>query len=103
MWVKHFCAKKIAKSHYFVQKRSEVVKWDLNSNQGNKILNGTKPRLIDEWQIDSQIWDFVRFKIDQANGKKGLYILTGSSSKAYKNVYHSGAGRFTWLEMQAKK
>ena len=97
---KTYLCKKIAKSHYFVQKRYEVVKWDLNSNQGNKILNGTKPRLIDEWQIDSQIWDLVRFKIDQADGKKGLYILTGSSSEAYKNVYHSGAGRFTWLEMQ---
>lgn len=54
---KTYLGKKIAKSHYYVQKRYEVLNLDLNLDQTNKILNGAKPRLIDEWQIESQIYE----------------------------------------------
>nr|WP_303337592.1 AAA family ATPase [Methanobrevibacter sp.] len=39
------------------------------------LLNGEKPRLIDEWQIAPVIWDAVRISVDKSEGD-GLYILT---------------------------
>lgn len=56
------------------------------------VLEGEYPRLIDEWQVVPPIWDAVRFKVDQI-GKKGIYILTGSSTPVRKGELHSGSGR----------
>ena len=63
------------------------------------VLDGEFPRLIDEWQEVPQIWDAVRSKVDQT-GRKGQYILTGSSTPNYKGVLHSGAGRIGRLRMR---
>lgn len=64
------------------------------------LLNGEKPRLIDEWQIAPQLWDAVRFNSDHSD-KLGLYILTGSSVPAdMSGVVHSGTGRIGWLKMR---
>ena len=38
------------------------------------VLEGEKPRLIDEWQEVPQLWDAVRYEVDRTNGK-GQYIL----------------------------
>lgn len=46
-----------------------------------------------------QIWDRVRFLIDQAQGKPGQYILTGSSRAKEGSHFHSGAGRIYRLKM----
>ena len=62
------------------------------------VLEGENPRLIDEWQEVPSIWDAVRFKIDQT-GKKGQFILTGSSTPKHKGILHSGAGRIARLKM----
>lgn len=62
------------------------------------VLEGENPRLIDEWQEVPSIWDAVRFKIDQT-GKKGQFILTGSSTPNHKGILHSGAGRIARLKM----
>ena len=40
-----------------------------------------------------QIWDKVRFLIDQSDDPLGLFILTGSTRADFKQVFHSGAGR----------
>ena len=29
------------------------------------LLTGEKPRLIDEWQVAPELWDAVRFEVDQ--------------------------------------
>ena len=63
------------------------------------VLDGEKPRLIDEWQTVPPIWDAVRFKID-ITGKKGQFILTGSSTPLHKGVLHSGVGRIGKLSMR---
>lgn len=63
------------------------------------VLIGDNPRLIDEWQEVPELWDAVRFQVDQEN-KKGLFILTGSSTPKYKGVLHSGAGRIGILKMR---
>ncbi|MDE6082799.1 MAG: DUF4143 domain-containing protein, partial [Malacoplasma sp.] len=62
------------------------------------ILDGKKPRLIDEWQIVPQIWDSVRFWIDNKN-ETGLFILTESVNVDRKKIIHSGAGRILQIEM----
>ena len=62
------------------------------------VLEGEAPRLIDEWQEVPQLWDGVRFKVDQT-GKKGQFILTGSSTPNHKGILHSGAGRIARLKM----
>lgn len=56
------------------------------------------PELIDEWQEVPQIWDAVRFKVDQ-DKKMGKYILTGSATPSRKGILHSGAGRIGRLKM----
>ena len=66
------------------------------------ILNGATPRLIDEWQIATKIWDAVRFEVDH-RGKAGQFILTGSAvppPKEKMEMKHSGAGRISWLTMR---
>lgn len=62
------------------------------------LLNGDKPRLIDEWQVAPVLWDAVRSSVDKVK-KDGLYILTGSSSVDFSNVMHSGTGRIAKLKM----
>ena len=111
---KTFLAKKISNSQFYVQSQTKFYIQAENQFyvQDNKkilegkshnskpkiideleILNGLKPRLIDEWQIAPQIWDEVRFRIDQSDDPAGLYILTGSSKINFSKVSHSGAGR----------
>lgn len=63
------------------------------------VLEGEKPRLIDEWQEVPPMWDAVRYAVDAASGK-GQYILTGSSTPQRKGILHSGAGRFGRLRMR---
>ncbi len=63
------------------------------------VLEGEKPRLIDEWQEVPPLWDAVRYKVDEAN-QKGQYILTGSSTPNHKGIRHSGAGRIARLRMR---
>lgn len=57
------------------------------------ILEGEKPRLIDEWQEATNLWDEIRIDVDKT-GLKGQYILTGSSTPNRKGIAHSGAGRY---------
>lgn len=63
------------------------------------VLEGETPRLIDEWQEVPQLWDAVRYKVDQS-GNKGQFILTGSATTNHKGILHSGAGRIAKLRMR---
>lgn len=63
------------------------------------ILPGDTPRLIDEWQEVTSIWDAVRYEVDK-RGKKGQFILTGSSTPKFKGIMHSGVGRIGKLRMR---
>jgi len=63
------------------------------------VLEGDSPRLIDEWQEVPELWDAVRFEVDQ-RGRKGQFILTGSATPAQKGILHSGAGRISTLRMR---
>lgn len=64
-----------------------------------RLLLGDTPRLIDEWQEYPKIWNYVRHEVDQRN-KTAQFILTGSSNPEESVKIHSGAGRFTVLDMR---
>jgi uncharacterized protein len=62
------------------------------------LLTGNTPRLIDEWQEQPEIWNYVRHEVDDRK-LKGQFILTGSANTADNAKLHSGAGRFTVMQM----
>ncbi len=63
------------------------------------VLAGDTPRLLDEWQLASGIWNHVRRAVDERSGR-GQFILTGSAAPADDVTRHTGAGRFTRLRMR---
>lgn len=63
-----------------------------------RLLTGTTPRLIDEWQEYPKIWNYVRHEVDQRN-QPAQFILTGSANPVESIKMHTGAGRFTILNM----
>ncbi len=64
------------------------------------LLEGSTPRLIDEWQALPPIWDSIRSEVDR-RGVPSQFILTGSSvlPEADETI-HSGTGRFATLKMR---
>ncbi len=91
-----------------IHSKSSIYLGDPSGNFQNKslakidpklVLEGEPPRLIDEWQEVPEIWDAVRFEVDQ-RGQKGQFILTGSATPAQKGILHSGAGRISTLKMR---
>lgn len=90
--------KQIARSSVFLQDPdTSPALLVLADSKPSVILEGEKPRLIDEWQMAPQIWDAVRFSVDQ-NSQRGQYILTGSATPK-KRPAHSGVGRISRLQM----
>lgn len=64
------------------------------------LLDGARPRLIDEWQLVPAVWNHVRREVDSAGGSAGQFILTGSAVPADDMTRHSGALRFGRLRMR---
>lgn len=62
------------------------------------LLVGNTPRLIDEWQEQPEIWNYIRHEVDDRKAK-GQFILTGSANPPDDVKLHSGAGRFNVLQM----
>ncbi len=68
--------------------------------QPKKLLEGGTPRLIDEWQTMTPLWDMVRSEVDERQGE-GQFILTGSSVPPEQDsLIHSGTGRIGRLKMR---
>ena len=63
------------------------------------LLEGDKPRLLDEWQIASELWNLVRRSVD-TSPSSGQFILTGSVLPADDITRHTGAGRFLRLRQR---
>ncbi len=64
------------------------------------LLDGDRPRLIDEWQLVPAIWNQVRREVDATGGRPGQFILTGSAVPADDVTRQSGALRFSRLRMR---
>jgi uncharacterized protein len=64
-----------------------------------RLFENPTPILFDEWQVEPRIWNRVRRQVDD-RGRKGQYILTGSASPNDDASRHSGAGRFSVMNMR---
>lgn len=64
------------------------------------LLQGEVPRLIDEWQLAPNLWNAVRYEVDQRD-EFGQFILTGSAVPAELDLSaHTGTGRISRLYMR---
>lgn len=93
-------AKQIAKSVLELQNpRTRENNLEIAKNRPDFLLEGEKPRLIDEWQDAPMLWDAVRYDVDNT-GLKNQYILTGSITPRDDKPMHSGTGRIIRLLMR---
>ncbi|MCL2078693.1 MAG: DUF4143 domain-containing protein [Oscillospiraceae bacterium] len=66
----------------------------------NLAFEGMKPHVIDEWQEIPSLWDATRLAVDAADGERGLFILTGSSTPKKTETSHSGTGRISRIHLR---
>lgn len=90
-------AKQLANSVLNVDRDEQVQM--LIDTAPNRLLLGKTPRLIDEWQVQPKLWDYIRHEIDDRK-KNAQFILTGSANPEESVKMHSGAGRFTIVDMR---
>lgn len=64
------------------------------------LLDGERPRLIDEWQLVKDVWNEVRGDVDDHPEETGRYILAGSAVPADDETRHTGSLRITRLRMR---
>ena len=93
-------AKRFAKTMYSFDTKEKINFYNINLYAA---LKGEYPILIDEWQNILTIYDLIRIKVDEDSGI-GEFILTGSTmptddEDVKENILHSGAGRFSFIEM----
>ncbi|KXK37481.1 MAG: ATP-binding protein [Saprospiraceae bacterium] len=86
-----------AKSILQVDQDPQVA--SLMESAPGRLLQGITPRLIDEWQEMPALWNLVRHEIDRRK-KPAQFILTGSANPEETIKMHSGAGRFTIVDMR---
>lgn len=95
-------AKQIAKSIVEMQNPEKGTEYiELAKTKPSLLLEGDKPRLIDEWQLVPSLWNAVRYDVDKT-GSRGQYILTGSATPndIEEQYLHSGVGRFAIINMK---
>ena len=64
------------------------------------LLEGETPKLIDEWQIAPNLWNAVRYEVDNRD-ELGQFILTGSAvPNEFDESMHTGTGRISRLLMR---
>lgn len=90
-------ARQLAGSTLYIDRDPQVDA--LMNAAPQRLLVGETPRLIDEWQLQPRIWDYVRHEVDERK-KNAQFILTGSSNPENNARMHSGAGRFTTVDMR---
>lgn len=94
-------AEQIAGSVLYMQDpASEKQNLEMAEINPGRLLKGTAPRLIDEWQMAPKLWDAVRFEVDQRD-EFGQFILTGSSVPGdLSEISHTGTGRISRMLMR---
>ncbi|MCY4068546.1 MAG: DUF4143 domain-containing protein [Acidimicrobiaceae bacterium] len=64
-----------------------------------RLLQGERPRLVDEWQLAPSLWNSARSVVDAETGV-GHFIFTGSAHPPDDSTRHSGAGRVMRVRMR---
>ena len=90
-------AKQFAKSILNVDHDEQVPV--LMETSPKRLLIGKTPRLIDEWQEQPKIWNYIRHEVDNRR-QPAQFILAGPVNPEESIKMHSGAGRFTTLDMR---
>src|SRR5690606_12741186 len=90
-------AKQFTRSILQVDRDEQVLA--LMNTAPKRLLMGATPRLIDEWQEQPKRWSYVRHEVDDRK-KTGQFMLTGSANPEESVKMHSGAGRFTVMDMR---
>ncbi len=72
---------------------------ELADTKPSLLLEGDKPRLLDEWQLAPKLWNAVRYSVDKIS-MPGQYLLTGSATPKEDASQHSGVGRFAFIKMK---
>ena len=94
-------SQQFAKSVLELQDPAEGAKYrEIAENNIKLLLEGEKPRLIDEWQLIPNIWNAIRYDVDKRDAA-GLYIITGSVTPNDGDTkdLHSGIGRMSFITM----
>lgn len=97
-------AKAVGKTATALQRANTVYALDEGDQQAivradpARIMDGTEPILIDEWQKLPSVWDRVRRAVD-AGAPAGRFLLTGSASPKDTGT-HSGGGRIVSIPMR---
>ena len=94
-------AKQIAKSSIAMDKPDMTKQYQQMAELSpSTLLEGETPRLIDEWQIAPNLWNAVRYEVDNRD-EFGQFILTGSAvPKELDDSMHTGTGRISRLLMR---
>ena len=96
---KTWCARSLSNSEYsLVDPEDNFANLRIAKADPSAALEGEEPHLIDEWQDVPKIWDAVRYTVDR-EGRKGRFILCGSSSTDKTAISHSGAARIIDVRM----
>ena len=92
-------AGQVAKSIIKIQDPDNREKYEATAQSTpSLLLEGAKPRLIDEWQDIPALWDAVRTSVDESD-EVGLYILTGSVVVDKSKIKHTGTCRIEKMKM----
>lgn len=94
-------AKHIAKSVLAMDRPDQTAQYQQMARiQPSNLLEGKAPRLIDEWQIAPNLWNAVRYQVDQRD-EFGQFVLTGSSVPAQLDeTTHTGTGHIVPMRMR---
>lgn len=96
--------KAVGKTQTATQRASTVHRLDdaaqvaIISADPGRLVRGTPPVLVDEWQRFPESWDLVRRAVDD-EPRAGQYLLTGSATPTTQPS-HSGAGRIVTVRMR---
>ena len=94
-------AKELAKS-FISMDRPDMTKQyqQMAELSPSTLLEGDVPRLIDEWQLAPNLWNAVRYEVDNRD-EFGQFILTGSAVPGeFDDSMHTGTGRISRLVMR---
>ncbi|MDO5733322.1 MAG: DUF4143 domain-containing protein, partial [Eubacteriales bacterium] len=94
-------AKQLAKSSLSIDKPGMTEQYQMMAElDPQQLLEGKTPRLIDEWQLSPNLWNAVRYEVDQQD-EFGQFILTGSTVVPDTDkAMHTGTGRISRLFMR---
>lgn len=90
----------VAQSAIFMQDEDNAADYKrIASTKPSLLLQGSVPRLIDEWQDSPTLWNSIRYEVDKRR-QMGQFILTGSAVPSDDEHRHSGTGRIAKLRMR---